>query len=471
MTTNKKSNMTFKYVIEVISILLGLYIALFIEPSGLLTKEGLIVLGIFVWGIINLMLGLVGEYMVTLAMGALWYVTGAVGFDKAFSGFAGSTFWLIVATMGLGAAVKKSGLLKRLSLYSLKFFKPTYSGQLLAIVVMGIIIAPLIPSTSAKVAIMGALVLGISDELGLAKRGAGRFGLLMALWIGFNITGNVYVNASFQGYMVLGLLPAETQATYTWITWLIRSLPWAIIVIVGMFIFTKLTYKEPNATELPKEYIEEQFKSIGKLSRNEIITSIVMAFCLVMFILESYTGIGAVVVCIIGMTALTFTKVIGKDEFVSNTLWPLVVFIGSTLGFSTVFSAVGIDVWLGSVLEPIAAQLTNPYLFVAVICLLTYVVRLFVAQTACNTLMVTIIYPLAVSLGMDPWVACVVIYGSSVIFYPLYTHSNILICYGACGGEENIDDKYFLKADIAFMVINLVAFLVSVPFWSMFGML
>ena len=468
--TAKKKNMTVKYVIEVISIILGLYIALFIEPSGLLTKEGLIVLGIFVWGIINLMLGLVGEYMVTMAMGALWFVSGAVSFDTAFSGFAGSTFWLIVATMGLGAAVKKSGLLKRLSLYSLKFFKPTYAGQLLSIVIMGIIIAPLIPSTSAKCAIMGALVLGISDELGLTKRGPGRFGLLMALWIGFNITGNVYVNASFQGYMVLGLLPEETQATYTWLTWLIRSLPWAIIVIAGMFLFTKFSYKEPNVKELSKEYIDDQFKAIGKLSRDEIITAIVMAFALIMFILESTTGISAVVVCILGMAALTFTKVIGKEEFVSNSLWPLVVFIGSTLGFSAVFSAVGIDVWLGSVLEPIAATLTNPYLFVAVICILTYVVRLFVAQTAANTLMVAIIYPLAVSLGMDPWIACVVIYGSSVIFYPLYTHSNILICYGACDGEENIDEKYFLKADVAYMVINLVAFLASVPIWSMLGM-
>lgn len=458
------------YVLEAISIALGLYIAFGIQPTEMLSAEALKVLGIFVWGVINLVINLTENYVVTLAMLVLWFASGAVGASTAFSGFAGTTFWLIVGVMGLGQAVKNSGLLKRLSLYSLKLFKPTYNGQVLAIFIMGCIIAPFIPSTSAKVAIMGALVLGISDELGLAKKGKGRFGMMMALWAGFNITGNTYVNASFQGYTILGLLPAETQATYTWMTWFLRSLPWTIVVLVGYYFFIKVMYKEDNAKEISQEYIAQQFEEMGSMSKNEKITGAVMVVSLILFMLESKTGIKSVTTCVMGMVILSFCGIIGKKEFVNGTLWPLTVFIGSTLGFGAVFKAVGINDWIGALLAPLGSGLSNTYVFVIFLCLVTYVARLFVAQTACNTLMVTLLYPLAVTIGIDPWIAAVVIYGSSVIFYPTYTHSNILITLGAVGGEENIEEKYLLGADVFYMVVNLLGFLISVPIWHMLGM-
>ena len=113
-------------------------------------------------------------------MCALWFVSGAVPAGTIFSGFAGTTFWLIIGCMNLAAAVKKSGLLKRLTLLCLKYFKPTYGGQIIAIILVGTLISPLIPATVAKVAIMGGLVYDISEELELPKRGIGRFGMLLA---------------------------------------------------------------------------------------------------------------------------------------------------------------------------------------------------------------------------------------------------------------------------------------------------
>ncbi|MBE6113608.1 MAG: hypothetical protein E7191_00835 [Erysipelotrichaceae bacterium] len=465
-----KNNKTFKYVIEVISVIAAIAVCM-MSPTDMLSKQALLVLGITLWGVINLVIGLFDSYVVGLTMCMLWFVSGAVPIGTAMAGFTSTTWWLIIGVMGLGAAVSKSGLLKRLSLLSLKFFKPTYSGQLLAIVIMGVCIAPLIPSTTAKCAIMGALVLGICDELGLPKRGMGRFGLLMALWLGFNISGNFFVNASFQGYMVLGQLPAETQEIYNWTTWFIRSLPWSVTVTVLYYLFIKFFYKETNTKEISKEYIDEQFKALGGFTRDEKIVAAVMAVCLVLFVFEQQTGIGSVVVAVLAMCALSMLKVIGPQEFVGKTLWPLIVFIGVALGMGGVFSAVGITNWLVALLQPIAQGLTNPYLFVIVICLITYVVRILVDQVSTNVLLVSIVIPLAQGLGMDPWIGAVIVYGCSVVFYPTYVHPNMLICYGAVGGEENVDIKHALTADIAYMVVCMIGFLISVPFWQMFGMI
>ena len=465
-----KGNKTVKYAIEVLSIIAGVVIAFFLKPTEALSAEALKVLGIFVWGVINLIIALAPSYVIGLVMAMLWFATKAVGLSTIFSGFAGSTWWLIVGVMGLGAAVKNSGLLKRLSLYSLKWFKPTYTGQVLALVVMGLLIASLIPSTTAKCAIMGSLALGISDELDLPKKGKGRFGLLLALWLGFNISGNVFINASFQGYMVLGILPEATQATYTWMTWFIRCLPWTIVLFVTYFLYIKTAFREETTKVISKEYIDQQFKELGSLKRDEKITAAVMAVALVLFIFEQKTGIGSVVVSVLGMCVLTFTGVIGPKEFINNTLWPLVVFIGIALGFGAVFNAVGISSWMVGLLTPLTTGLNNPYLFVVVIALITYVIRFFVDQITVNTVLIAVLYPLAEKIGIDPWIACIVVYHCSIVFYPLYVHPNMMICLGALGGEENIETKHFAPADFVFMALNLVALLACVPVWHMFGM-
>ena len=56
--------------------------------------------------------------------------------------------------MVLGAAVAHSGLLKRLTLLVMKAFPGTYLGQLLGITISGVVISPLIPSGTARLALV-----------------------------------------------------------------------------------------------------------------------------------------------------------------------------------------------------------------------------------------------------------------------------------------------------------------------------
>jgi DASS family divalent anion:Na+ symporter len=318
---------------------------------------------------------------------------------------------------------------------------------------------------------MSPLALGIADELHLKKRGLGRVGLLMALWLGVNISGNYFINASFQGYMVLGLLPEDTQATYTWMTWFARSLPWTIVMLVLFLVFILFAYREKDVAPISKDYINERFTELGPMSRNEKITAAVMGGSLILFILESRIGISSMSTAILGFSLLLIFRVIGKAEFQNNMMWPLTFFIGFILGMGSVFGSSGLTAWLGELLSPLAGSLTNPYLFVLALCLVTFVVRLLIAQVPANILLITLFYPLAQNLGMDPWIACVVIYGCSAVFYPLYVHPNLMIGYAQVGGEENVDVTKFILADVVYMGLCIVGFWVCIPFWQMWGML
>lgn len=468
--SKNKSN-TMKYVLEVVSIAIAVFIAFFITPTETLSKEALLVLGVTVWAVINWILNLTSEYVIAIMMAMLWFLGKAAPVETIMSGFSSSTWWLLVGVMGMGAAVSKSGLLKRLSMYSLKIFKPTYQGQVLGMIIMGILISPLIPSTTAKCAIMGPLVLGIANELDLPKRGAGRFGLLMAMWLGFNISGNFFISGSFQAYLITGNLPAETQAAYTWMTWFIRSLPWSVTMTVLFYLFIRFAYKAETSKEISKEYINEQLGVLGKLTRDEKITSVVLACSLIMFVLEQVTGVTSMTVALIALCVLNMFKVVGPQEFTQKTLWPLIVFVGVALGMGNVFGAVGLNQWISGILTQVMGGLTNPYLFVTVLCLVTFVVRILLAQPTSNIILTTLFWPLAAELGMDPWIAGIIVYHAGVVMYPPYVHPNLLVGYGAAGGEEYIDITKAFKADIAYMVICLLGLLVCVPFWQMLGMI
>ncbi|MDO5439211.1 MAG: SLC13 family permease [Erysipelotrichaceae bacterium] len=459
----------FKHVIEIISIVLGIFLAT--RPGNeSLSAEAFKILGITLWGVTNFALGLAPFYATGLLMCALWFVSGAVPAGTIFSGFAGTTFWLIIGCMNLAAAVKKSGLLKRLTLLCLKYFKPTYGGQIIAIILVGTLISPLIPATVAKVAIMGGLVYDISEELELPKRGIGRFGMLLALWLGFNISGNYFLSGAFQAYMVKSAMPPESQAVYTWMTWFIRSLPWSITMIVLYYLFIRFFFNEKSYKEITKDYIVNKLKALGDFSRDEKVTVVVMVCALISFMLERVTGISSMVTALVAMSVLNFFKVLTAKEFINDTAWHLVIFYGIALGMGAVFSSVGITEWLVSTASPYMQGLSNPYLFVTVLCAMIYVVRIFLDQITTNTMVVGIVVPFATALGFDPFVAAVVVYGCSVVFYPMYVHPTMLVALGTLGGEENVDMGKAPLADVAYMVVNWLGFLACVPLWKLFGM-
>jgi DASS family divalent anion:Na+ symporter len=467
----KKNSVPVDFIIlEAIAVIAAAVISLVRPPEGL-SRESMIVLGVAVWAIFNWVVRPFDEYVTCLIMSLGWFVLGKVKLGDIFSGFAGSTFWLVVSVVGIGAAVSKSGLLKRISVLLLKFFKPTYKGQAVAFALAGTCISPFIPSTTAKMAIMSPLALGIADELQLKKRGLGRVGLLMALWLGVNISGQYFINASFQGYMVLGLLPQASQTAYTWLTWFVRSLPWTVVMLGLFLLFILLVYKERDTVVIGKDYINGRMAELGPMSRDEKITAGVMGGALVLFILESIIGFTSMSTAILGFAVVLICKVIGKEEFQNKMMWPLMFFIGFILGMGQVFNEVGLTDWLGVLLSPVASRLTNPYLFVAALSVLTFIIRLLIAQVPANILLITLFYPLAANLGMDPWIACAVVYGASAVFYPLYVHPNLMIGYAQVGGEDNIDMSKFIIADIAYMVICIVGFWVCIPFWRMWGML
>ena len=461
-----------KIILEVISIALGVVIAT-LNPVGDLTVEAMIGLGIFVWAIANLIFQIFADYAIALAMCSLWALTKVVPFTVAFSAFSGTTFWMLLAALGIGVALSYSGRLNRITLTGLTLFPPSFNGQVAALVGVGtFIVGPMIPSTTAKNAIAAPIGISIGESLGFEKQSRSMAGMLMATQAGFASAGPVFVSASFFGYTMLGLLPDGMAARFDFLHWFFYMIPWTLIVTIGTYLFIIKFYKPKQKSELSKAYFSEQLKAMGKMSRDEKISGIVLIGCLAFWITESIHGIPSVVVCALGLFVLMCANVINKNDVKTQFNWPLLLFLGCVVSLTGVFSKLGIDQWLGGIIVNFVTSVsTNIYVAIILIAITVYVARFLIcSMTTALTLLTALLVPIATTLNFNPWIVGITVYASLMIWITSYQNVTFMAGYATAGGAEMVRYKDTVPMSVVYMILSIVGLIASIPFWSMCGL-
>ena len=215
---------------------LGVWIAFITPPDGL-SPQTMKALGITVWAVGWWITQIVPEYVTGLLMCVFWAATKCVPFQTAFATFSTSGWWIMVGAFALGAVAGKTGLLKRISLCVLHLFPASFAGQVWGLIASGTVISPLIPSINAKATLSTPIALSISDELDMERKKAGACGLFGACYVGFVLAGHMFMSGSFTHYVLVGMLPPEYRGV-TWLDWLLWSLPWGLVMLVGMGLHT-----------------------------------------------------------------------------------------------------------------------------------------------------------------------------------------------------------------------------------------
>ena len=129
-----------------------------------LEQKAMWTMGLLIWTIINWMTNAIPDFVCIFIMCCTWVLLGIVPFTTAFRKFLRNHRLAAHRGHGIGAAVTKSGLLARVALWIMRVCPPTFNGQVLALLGSGVIIGPFIPSTIAKVSIVGAMATDIGGN-------------------------------------------------------------------------------------------------------------------------------------------------------------------------------------------------------------------------------------------------------------------------------------------------------------------
>lgn len=412
----------------------------------------------------------IADWLVAILMMLMWIMLAGFSFPSAFAGFSGSSVWLIVGAFGLAAGITKTGFFNRISWFLLRLFSPTFQGQVLALLLVGAVCAPLIPSATAK-AVLGATVANsIANAMGYAPDSKGRYGLFAASFIGFSCTTPAFMSGSVFTYTMYGALPEAARADISWGNWLVNTLPWLAVVLAGCFFAVRFLFCPKGKAQMTREFVRSEYDKLGRMSGKEILSAVLLFASVLLWIFESAWGVPAAVTAMLAMT-LCFALGILDIKAISTAIpWGLTIFIGTVLNLGSIFSAVGINEWLESLLTPVFRQMNSPVLIVIVITVIVVVLRfVLVSQAATVILIVTTLTPAVSALGMHPFIVGFITLAAEQCWFFNYqnvVYTPALSCLdGTAGRRESV------MACAVFEAVALLGYLVSIPYWRLLGLL
>lgn len=470
---NKKvfSIFTVKQLCFLIAGIIAAVVFFVITPFEGLEAQGMKVLGLFLMAIIWWMGSVFADYVTAFWMMALMIATKATTLNTVFTAFSGSVIWIVIPVLAIGAALSKTGLLRRVVLAILSKFKGNFKSQTLGFLIAGNLIDALIPSATAKVAIAAPLARTYSDTMGYKQNSKPAAGMFSAMWMGFGANGPFFLTGTTMCFTMIGLLPEGYQDGFDFLHWLGVAWPWGLVLLVLSYVAIRAFYTPENDETVSTEFIKEQRAALGKMSRDEKISAVVLVLCLVLWVSESWHGISAAVVALIGMCILLSTNVIDRKSFRANIAWDATIFIGCSTGLGTVFSKAGITEWVSTSFAPYLEPLfSNIFVLIIASVLIIAILRFaFVSQTALMTIFTVASAPFAIAAGMHPFIPGFIALVTVNVFNTSYHNGTFITTMAA--SDQMVEFKQVRKMSYVYMAACIIGLICCIPMWKAFGLI
>src|SRR6266478_7690478 len=171
----------------------------------------------------------------------------SAGLALAFSGFANTALALVASALFLAAAMTATGLDKRIALGILSRVGVKVHHVVIGAILVGFVMAFLVPSTTARVACLVPITLGIIAAFDVDKKGAFA-GMLMITTVQTASIWNVGIKtADAQNMVAIGFIAKTLQKSITWLEWFIAAAPFSILMSIALYVV--MTRMMPSEVE------------------------------------------------------------------------------------------------------------------------------------------------------------------------------------------------------------------------------
>ncbi|MEX0961812.1 MAG: anion permease [Simkaniaceae bacterium] len=335
-----------------LSVCLGLTVYLLPTPEGI-SKEAWKLLAIFIFTIS-------GVITKPLPMGAIAFlglmlmnVTRTLTFDEAFGGFNNNIVWLIVFAFFIARGFIKTGLGSRLAYLIMGILGKSTLGMGYGILVTDLMLAPAIPSLTARAGgvifpVLSSLSKAFGSEPYAHPRKLGAF-LMTTAFQGSVITSAMFLT-SMAGNPLVADLAREVGVNLTWGKWaLASSVPGLISLAIMPLIIYKIYPPEVKATPDAKSFAKKQLKEMGPVSFQEIVMLITFVLLITLWVLGPTIKMAAAVAALVGLSVLLITKVISWDDIIKEKgAWNILIWFATLITMATYLNRLGLTSWFSN---------------------------------------------------------------------------------------------------------------------------
>lgn len=409
---NNNPNLWIRWIIPII---VGVVLWFLPAPTGIKIQA---------WHLLAIFIGtIVGIITEPLPIGAvsmiglvLVLLTKTLTPDDAFTGFAQSTVWLIVAAFFIARSIIKSGLGSRIALFLVSKLGSRVLGVSYALALTDLIIAP---ATPAAVARGGGVIMPIlrsvssvygSEPNSPSAKKAGQFLTLAAFQVNV-ITPAMFLTALSANPLV-AQLAGQQGVNITWGTWaLAASVPGLVSLLVIPALLYKLYPPELKKTPEIAKHATKELHELGPMSPTEWVTTGTVILVLILWMIgDPLFGIDSTTVGFIGLAililsgALTWNDVKGEKQ-----AWDTFFWMGSLVMMATYLSKLGLIPWISTHIVHLIGGMGWVQAFLILCAVYFFSHYLIASNVAQVSAMYAAFLTAAISVGVPPLFAALIL--------------------------------------------------------------
>ena len=401
-----------------------------------------------------------------IALPTLFVISGLAPAGTAFAPWTYTTIWLIVGTFALTGALEECGLLKRIAFWCIRRCGGTFNGTMYGLMIVGTILAWVTFCNAYMIVI--SLTYGICRAMGFDRSKESAV-IMMVGSIGITSCMEFVYNPLMMSLMQTGVNIVLPDFTVYWYDQMIIGGPIILFYFLFIFVLTKI-YKTKNIKIAGgKEYFEQEYKAMGKLSLQEkkaaVILAILMVYLLSSPLHKIPTDWGFMVLPYVmflpGINVASAKALTKSMNFGSFCFCVACMSIGSVGGY------LGISNLISQGVTPVLDGLgTIPILYVTMI--FGMATNMCLTPSAMMTCLPPVIAQVAVDLGMNPMAPLFALYLSCDLVFLPHEVPALLILFTM--GLISMGD--FIKMSTIKVIVLMVCFgVILVPYWYIIGVL
>ena len=396
----------------------------------------------------------------------------------ALGGFANTALALVAAATFLAAGMTVTGLDKRIALFVLSKVGARTNRVVIGAILVGVVLAFLVPSTTARVACIVPIIMGIILAFGVDKRS--RFaGLLMITTAQAASIWNVGIKtAAAQNMVAIGFIEKTLKGTITYPEWFVAAAPWAILMSIALyFVMMKLMRPEMEEVQGGREAIAQAFAELGPMQAAEWRLLAISAGLLFLWASEKILhpfDTSTTTVAAIALMFLPYVGVMGWKQAQPRIPWGTIVLFGVGISLGTALLQTRAAAWLANIIvHNLGLANASAFSILALLSAFLIVVHQgFASATALASAMIPIMIAVLQSvqtpglnlIGMTMLLQFVVSFG---FILPVNAPQN-MVAYGT----ETFAARDFVKTGLALTAIAYaLVLLLGATYWSWMGYL
>jgi len=274
--------------------------------------------------------------------------TKTCSFQTAMSGFTSESIWLIVFSFFFAKAFEKTGLGSRIANMFVAAAGSSTMGMSYSLVAAEMLIAPGMPSCTARAGMLMPVIKFLSQESGShPKSGRTKMG---AFLVHSQMQASSCASALFMTGAAQNLLSMQIAKTMgvaipdVWITWALGAVvPGLLSILTVPLLVSRFSPPTVQGTPDAPAAAKERLKARGALSRGELITLASLGVAVTMWVGGEHFKVPAVLGAMTALSMLLGTGTLSWDDCLNYTpAWDTLLWFSILVSMCNALSASGL---------------------------------------------------------------------------------------------------------------------------------